>query len=256
MKSFCTFVRLTPSLSSGYFGTELACGDWSTSIRFRTKTKEFSVKKFGTKGLCVLTLFGAFMLQGCNPNIFYGDGGWGTGGYYGGPGYGYGYGYGRGWGHGGRYGGGEFHCGGGHGGGGFHGGGHGGGGFHGGGGHGGGGHHMGVDSVSTDTSVLSDNIGGEEVSPQERMAQSVQAMQRDFGISQLSAERITAIGQSKHLRHELKAMGINPKDFAPLEKLEMPAPASINAVANTLGEDSWKIEKMFSSYISDMKAIQ
>jgi hypothetical protein len=97
---------------------------------------------------------------------------------------------------------------------------------------------------------MSDRIA-DDLTPAER---SVYTLQRDFGISEASAVKVAQIGQSRHLHHDLRSMGLNPEDFASLSKLEMPKPESINQVANTLGEDAWKVEKMFSSYINDMKA--
>jgi hypothetical protein len=82
------------------------------------------------------------------------------------------------------------------------------------------------------------------------------AFAREYGVSVQSAEKILNFSQSKHLIRDLKKMGMNPRDFAPLKKLEMPSSEAIDRVASVLGEEPKKIEMIFSSFISDLRAEQ
>lgn len=142
--------------------------------------------------------------------------------------------------------------------GGYHGGGWGYGHHHGGyyGGHHGGyhgGHHGGhrpwpyrSNLMSTESSIVAPS----------NFSLATQAFARDFGVSQQSAEKILTIAQSKHLKRDLKQLGLELRDFMPLKNLEMPSDQSIHRVAQVLGEEPNKIEIVFSRFISDMKAAQ
>jgi hypothetical protein len=189
-----------------------------------------------TKGLPILALLSTFLLQGCLADLFYGPSlGLGYGYGYEAPYYGYGYSYpayygGYGW----RNGGGGYRA-----------------------GYRGGDRYRlmtdsldgGRSSSNNDFSSHLDNV----LTPAE---QSVLALQQSFGISQATAEKVAQLGQSHHVRRDLRKMGLNPSDFAPLLKLEMPATESIRAVANSLGEEPWKVEQIFSSYIADTKSVR
>ena len=85
-------------------------------------------------------------------------------------------------------------------------------------------------------------------------ADSAKLLAQDYGISPASAQAVVDLTRSKDQAGALAKMGVGVEDMTALAKLEMPSEEGIQKMADTVGEDSSKIEKVLSGFISDARA--
>jgi hypothetical protein len=102
--------------------------------------------------------------------------------------------------------------------------------------HGGHGHHLAVavaDSETQDPAIL---------------------LAQDYGISTVSAQKITAFAAGTNDAQALLDFGVSANELVPLANLEMPSQESIQKMAANLGEDQTKIATILADFISDIRA--
>lgn len=77
----------------------------------------------------------------------------------------------------------------------------------------------------------------------------------DYGIKVSSAEKILAITTNATNRDTVvKKLNLSNADMKAISNLEMPSRASVQNVANSLGERSAKVERLLTDFIADVKA--